>query len=120
MRRRRAMVLHGLLHYLYLLWREPLAKAHVGGEDLASRDVMYGARTFHAEVMIGRYDIGHVNIGTKHVGKLKRILDHSLRVGDAMRTSKGIVTRQYLLFHKTHYVKTDIHRRNLIYKVVAS
>ena len=74
------MVLHSLLHDSNLCGRKPTGQPLVSHEDLASRDMMDGARPLHTQVMVGRYGIDHIKVSPRQSRQVNGIAYHSLHV----------------------------------------
>ena len=62
------MVFHSVTHDQQLLLREPLTQISVGHQYLARIDMMLLAVDTQAKVMIGRYRVGHLLVGTMLAG----------------------------------------------------
>ena len=103
-----AVVFYGFLHHTYLFGREPPLQPCVGGEYLAAREVVYGARPFKAEVVVGCGDVSHVNVGPDGFGQLHRLVNDMGDVWQAVRFVEACVAWQNLCLDKRHQVKADV------------
>ena len=108
MRRRCTMVFNSLLHYLYLLLAEPAAQTSVGCQYLSACNMVYGTRTLQPEVVVGGYNVAHIDIGAGREGKLKRVLYHVVGVRKAVRPVEGVVSGKYILLDKLHEVEAYV------------
>lgn len=105
---RGAMILHSFFHKPNLSWREPLAQTRVGGKNLPTRDMMYGAWPLHAQVMISRYGVDHVDVCARETSQLQRVLDDALRVLQSVTVSEIVVAWQYVAFDEGHQLQIDV------------
>ena len=69
---------------------------------------MDGTRAGHAQVVVGRDDVAHVDIHAQRPGQFKRVIDDMLHVGQSMRLAKSSVAGQYLLFNELHDLKIHV------------
>ena len=100
------VVLHRLLHYLYLLIGEPAPQTHVGSENPAARDMVDGTRPRQSQVVIGGNDIHHVDVGTRGAHQVNGTAYHRHHMTQSVRLVEVGVLRQDVLLHKLYQIKT--------------
>ena len=111
------MVFYRFFHDLDLFWREPFAQPGIGRQDLAAREMMDGAWTAHAEVVIGRDGVDHVSVGSGLFGKLERVGDDALHMLEAVGRAEGIISGEDLGLDKRHKFKIDLHNISFSYNL---
>ena len=102
------MVFDSLAHYRNLLRIEPFKQTLVGGENFPACHVVNGSRTTHANVVIGGYDVCHIDVGTNRFCQLQTLLYDALHVANVVASPECTVLWKYLRFHKLHQVKTYV------------
>lgn len=100
------MIFDSLLHDLDLFFGEPSAQSSVSEHNLAAGEVVDGARSLKAQVVIGSDGIGHVGISPQAFGNVERGLDDAGDVWQTVCLVKTGIFGENVLLDKFHQVET--------------